>query len=182
MLEELIIAGFGGQGVLSAGAILTHAAMDHGLEAAWIPSYGPEMRGGTANCTVIVSDELIGSPVTTHPSAVIVMNLPSFERFEPIVRPGGFLIVNQSLIAARSKRSEIHTIYVPAGEIATGAGSPLVACVVALGALIAATSLVPAYRVEEALASTLPSHRRHLIPINVGGFRAGLEWALPAAV
>ncbi len=173
MLEELVFAGFGGQGILSAGTILAYAAMAEGYEVAWIPSYGPEMRGGTANCNVILSDEQIGSPSIAHPSGVVVMNTPSFERFEPLVRPGGTLVVNSSLIDARSRRADIEVLYVPTADLAAGAGSLVVASVVALGALNAARNLLPPERIEEAIVWTLSERRRHLVSVNMDALQAG---------
>lgn len=175
MLEELIFAGFGGQGILSAGMILARAAMRQGYEVAWIPSYGPEMRGGTANANVMISDLQIGSPSTAHPTGVVVMNQPSFEKFEPMVAAGGLLVVNSSLVESRSRRPDITLLYVPAGEIASEAGSRLVVSVAALGALNGAKDLVSADRIEEALAWALPEHRHHLVEINMAAFRRGME-------
>lgn len=172
-LEELIFAGFGGQGLLSAGALLAHAAMTEGMEVAWIPSYGPEMRGGTANCTVIVSDEIIGSPHTARPSGVVVMNLPSFEKFEPRVKAGGVLVVNSSLVEVKSTRQDIRVLYVPATQVAKDLGHVLVAANVALGALNQAIGLVSPDALADALSWSLPSHRHHLLPLNVQALEAG---------
>ena len=107
MQEEIIISGFGGQGTLFAGQLLAYAAMDSGYHVTWIPSYGPEMRGGKARCTVIVSDEEIGSPLVRRPSAAIVLNIPSMEAFEPAIKPGGVLVVNSSLVPQKSERDDI---------------------------------------------------------------------------
>ncbi|MBM3267263.1 MAG: 2-oxoacid:acceptor oxidoreductase family protein [Candidatus Sericytochromatia bacterium] len=173
MLEELVFAGFGGQGILSAGSILAHAALNEGYEVAWIPSYGPEMRGGTANCNVIVSDEQIGATSIAHPSGAIVMNTPSFERFEPTIRPGGTLVVNSSLIDTRSRRTDIQVLYVATADLAAGAGSLVVASVAALGALNAARRLVPPDRIEEAIVAMLSDKRPHLVSINMDALQAG---------
>ncbi len=126
-MEEIIISGFGGQGTLFAGQVLAYAAMDADFHVTWIPSYGPEMRGGKARCTVIISDQEIGSPLVRRPSAAIVMNIPSFETFEPMVKPGGVLVVNQSLVPHRSQREDIRALYVPATELATDMGNMRVA-------------------------------------------------------
>src|SRR3989304_6821503 len=107
MQTEIVIAGFGGQGILFAGQVLAYAAMDAGKEVTWIPSYGPEMRGGTANCTVIISDEQIGSPLVLNPRGAIAMNLPSFDKYEPLVVPGGALIVNASLVNRPVRRPDL---------------------------------------------------------------------------
>src|SRR5512146_483439 len=118
MQTDIMIAGFGGQGVLFAGQLLAYAAMDEGREVTWIPSYGPEMRGGTANCTVVISDEEIGSPLVRNPTAVIAMNLPSLDKYEAVIKPGGVLVVNASIINREVKRTDIRTVLVPGNEIA----------------------------------------------------------------
>ncbi len=122
MQTEIIIAGFGGQGVLFAGQVLAYAAMDNGHEVTWIPSYGPEMRGGTANCTVVIADEEIGSPLVRNPQAAVVLNLPSLERYEPVVTPGGVLVANSSLINRGPQRQDIKNVFLPANEIAESLG------------------------------------------------------------
>jgi 2-oxoglutarate ferredoxin oxidoreductase subunit gamma len=177
MLEELIFAGFGGQGILSIGTIYAYAAMQDGLQVSWVPSYGPEMRGGTANCTVIVSDELIGSPSTPRPTGVIAMNLPSLRKFEPKMKAGGVLIVNSSLIDEKATRTDITVIYVPTAEIATEAGSILVASVAALGALNEAKGLVKPESIEKGISWTLPKHRQKLVPMNMAALQAGMKCA-----
>ena len=113
MQAEVIISGFGGQGTLYAGQVLAYAAMDEGKPVTWIPSYGPEMRGGTANCTVVVSDDEIGSPTALHPTAVIAMNLPSLDKYEPMIKPGGYLIVNENMVNRSAVRDDIHVLMVP---------------------------------------------------------------------
>src|SRR5512137_2600423 len=118
MQHEIIISGFGGQGALFAGQLLAYAALAEGRHVTWIPSYGPEMRGGTANCTVIVSDDEIGSPLVRQPSAAIVLNPPSFDRYEPLVQKGGVLLSNASLIPSASLRSDLRMLALPANEIA----------------------------------------------------------------
>ncbi len=152
MQQEIIIAGFGGQGVLFAGQVIAYAALAEGRHVTWIPSYGPEMRGGTANCTVVVSDEEIGSPLVKRPSAAIVLNQPSMDRYAPLVAPGGVLVVDASLIETRSGRTDIHEFDVMAKDIAAELGQPRAANVVALGALVAATGVVQLASVEAVLA------------------------------
>src|SRR3990172_1760380 len=115
---DLVIAGFGGQGVLFAGQLLAHAALDAGLQTTWMPSYGPEMRGGTANCTVVVADGPIGSPVVGRPQAVIALNLPSLDRFEPLVAPGGLLVVNTSLVDRDVARTDLDVVAIPGDDVA----------------------------------------------------------------
>src|SRR5512139_1527246 len=136
MQKEIIFAGFGGQGALFAGQVLAFAAMDSGHDVTWMPSYGPEMRGGTANCTVVIADEEIGSPTVKHPKAAVVMNLPSLDKFEPLVSPGGVLIVNSSLVNRNPSRSDITWAMVPAQEIAETIGPRRLLNMVMLGALL----------------------------------------------
>jgi len=173
--HEIIIAGFGGQGVLFAGLVLAHAGMTAGHNVAWIPSYGPEMRGGTANCTVIVSDEKIGSPIVSRPSEAIVMNEPSLSKYAPLVKPGGTLVVNSSLIKSKVDRTDIRVLEIPANDVAFELGNDRVANMVALGALLAATEALPMDVVEAALPETLgPSKERFVAP-NVAALRRGAK-------
>ncbi|MHB9058141.1 MAG: 2-oxoacid:acceptor oxidoreductase family protein [Bacillota bacterium] len=173
---ECIFAGFGGQGVMMMGQLLTYAAgMVEGKKVSYMPSYGPEMRGGTANCTVVIAAETVGSPVVTDPDVAVVMNQPSLEKFEPTVREGGFLIVNSSLIGIKAKRSDIHVYYVPANEIATELGNDRVANMVALGALVEATEVVKMDSIVESLKKALPAHRHNLIPLNRTALDRGAE-------
>src|SRR5512143_2732127 len=166
MQKEIIIAGFGGQGVLFAGQVLTYAAMDTGREVTWIPSYGPEMRGGTANCTVVIADDEIGSPLVKHPPLAIVLNLPSFDKYEELLAPGGTLIVNQSMVDRPAKRSDINVIFVPCNEIAEQIGDKRLMNMVAVGALLTALPEISLVDVEKALEAHLPARHKHLLPKN----------------
>jgi 2-oxoglutarate ferredoxin oxidoreductase subunit gamma len=134
MQRDVIMAGFGGQGILLIGKMLAYAGMHAGKEVSWLPSYGPEMRGGTCNCTVVISDKPVGSPVIRSPRAVVAMNLPSLEKFEPDLREGGLLLINSSLISRGPERDDVTVVEVPANEIATELGNPRGANMVALGA------------------------------------------------
>jgi 2-oxoglutarate ferredoxin oxidoreductase subunit gamma len=182
MQTEIIIAGFGGQGVLFAGQVLAYAALDAGREVTWIPSYGPEMRGGTANCTVIVSDEDIGSPLVKHPRAAIVLNLPSLDKYEPLVCPGGVLVGNASLINRRSERQDITTVFIPANEIAESLGDRRLTNMVALGALLSQLPVLPIEAIELALENHLPARHKRLLPVNYQALRVGAEFAAKEAV
>ncbi len=142
MQSEVMFAGFGGQGILLSGKILAHAAMEEGFEVAWIPSYGPEMRGGTAYCTVVISKRPIGSPIIKNPQHLVAMNRPSLEKFAPIVRPNGVILINTSLIPIDSGRSDIDELKVPAVEIATRLGNAKAANIVALSAFVARAKLI----------------------------------------
>jgi len=177
MQEEIIISGFGGQGTLFAGQVLAYAAMDADFHVTWIPSYGPEMRGGKARCTVIISDQEIGSPLVRRPSAAIVMNIPSFEAFEPMVKPGGVLVVNQSLVPNRSQREDLHVLYVPATELATEMGNARIANMICLGALVKALGVLPLEALEQALDNHLAERHRKWLPLNKEALRKGAEFA-----
>ena len=177
MQTEIVISGFGGQGILFAGQILAYAAMDSGLEVTWIPSYGPEMRGGTANCTVIISEEEIGAPVVKNPQAVIVMNLPSLEKYEPLVKKDGVLVVNSSLIEREVDRKDIHVVGIPANEIAERLGDKRLANMVVVGALLGRLPVLPVEAVIQALKDHLPERHQQLIPANIEALRQGMAFA-----
>jgi 2-oxoglutarate ferredoxin oxidoreductase subunit gamma len=162
METSIIIAGFGGQGVLFAGQLLAYGAMDDGRSVTWIPSYGPEMRGGTANCTVIIGDGPIGSPIVTQPDIALVLNQPSFEKYEPLVKPGGLLVVNESLVTGVSNRDDIEIFYVPANALAEEAGSVKMLNVAMLGAMLVKRPLLSLEILEQALANHLPASKSHL--------------------
>lgn len=167
MERSVIIAGFGGQGVLLAGKILAQAGMDHGLEVTWLPSYGPEMRGGTANCTVVLSDAPVGSPIVDEPDAVIVLNRPSLDKFEAAVAKGGTIIVNASLIDRKVGRKDVAAHYVPINDIALGLGDARVVNMIALGAYLRATGTVPLDAVKQAMARALEdSGKGKFVPMN----------------
>lgn len=175
MQLETIIAGFGGQGVLFAGQLLAHAGLDAGKNVTWIPSYGPEMRGGTAHVTVIISDEEIGSPLVHRPAAVVALNNPSLEKYEGLVKSGGLLIYNSSLLSKtfQPHRDDIALIPVPATEIATDLGDARMANMVSLGALIGATAVLPLARLSEALPQHLLKDRFDLVPPNIAALESG---------
>lgn len=173
MQQEVIIAGFGGQGVLFAGQLLTYAGMDAGKEVTWIPSYGPEMRGGTANCTVIISDEEIGSPFVKNPTAVLAMNLPSLDKYEHLVKPGGVLVVNSSMVNREVERDDITVISLPANEIAEEAGSKRAVNMVMLGALLANADILTLDELEKALEDHLPERHQKFLPANKAALRLG---------
>lgn len=173
--EDVIIAGFGGQGVLFIGKLLAYAAMKEGRNVTWIPSYGPEMRGGTTNCTVVISDDPISSPVITSPHSLIVMNNPSLESFEPQLIEDGVLIMNSSLINREPKRNDVAVIKVPANKIAFELGSDRAANMVMLGAYISKTKVVSPKSVLEGLEKVLGERKRRLLGINKRAFERGME-------
>ncbi len=173
MQTSIVIAGFGGQGVLFAGQLLAHAALDARKHVTWIPSYGPEMRGGTAHCTVIISDRPVGSPLARHPEIVLAMNQPSAVKYAPLIGLGGLLVVNTSLAEIPATRPDVRLIPVAANEVAEAAGDLRLANVVLLGALLATRPILPAPVVEKALERYLPERHRHLLDANRAAFRAG---------
>jgi 2-oxoglutarate ferredoxin oxidoreductase subunit gamma len=174
MQHETIISGFGGQGALTAGQVLARAAMQSGLHVTWLPSYGPEMRGGKARCTVITGPDEIGAPLVRYPSGAVVLNIPSMEAFEAMVRPGGTLVVNSSLIPLRSERADMHAVYVPATELATEIGDVRLTNMLCLGAYVAASRVVSHDSLREALRQHLPErHKRFLEPNLVALARGG---------
>lgn len=177
MQKEIIIAGFGGQGVLFGGQVLAYAAMDSGLEVTWIPSYGPEMRGGTANCTVVIADNEIGSPLVKNPPLAIALNLPSFDKYEELLAPNGTLIVNQSMVDREAKRDDINIIFVPCNEIAEEIGDKKLLNMVAMGALISALPELSLEDIEKALEGHLPERHKHLLPKNFEALKRGFEAA-----
>jgi 2-oxoglutarate ferredoxin oxidoreductase subunit gamma len=167
MERSVIIAGFGGQGVILAGKILAQAGMDHGLEVTWLPSYGPEMRGGTANCTVVLADEPVGSPIVDNPSSLIAMNLPSLEKFEPTVAKNGTIVLNRSLIDRPVKRSDVKVASLRLNELAAKVGSPRTINMVALGAYLKASQALPLSAVQGAMERMLEKDgKEKFIPMN----------------
>ena len=177
MQKEIIVAGFGGQGVLFGGQVLAYAAMEAGKEVTWIPSYGPEMRGGTANCTVIIADDEIGSPLVKNPPLAIALNLPSFDKYEATLATGGTLIVNQSMVDRGVKREDINVILVPCNEIAEEIGDKKLLNMVAIGALLTVLPEITLHDVEKALEAHLPTRHKHLLPKNFEALRRGFEAA-----
>lgn len=173
MQTEVVFAGFGGQGALFAGQILAFAGMDAGKDVTWMPSYGPEMRGGTANCQVIIADEEIGSPLSLNPKAVVAMNLPSFDKYEPMVAVDGVLIVNASLVNRGLKRDDIKGVLIPANEMAESLGNQRLTNMIMLGALLQELPVLPLDAVEIALDNHLPERHRKLLSANIDALRRG---------
>lgn len=178
--QEVIIAGFGGQGVLSMGQMLVYAAMLEGKEVSWMPSYGPEMRGGTANCIVIVSEARISSPIVSKFSSAIVLNQPSLDKFVEKVLPGGLLIYERSTIICPPARTDIEVLIIPAIDEAHRLTSKQVANVVLLGAFLERRPIVRPENVILALRKVLPKHRQHLLPVNEQALMRGKELAIEA--
>jgi 2-oxoglutarate ferredoxin oxidoreductase subunit gamma len=177
-----IIAGFGGQGLLFAGQVLAQAAMTEGRMVTWMPSYGPEMRGGTAYCTVIVSDAPIGSPIVDVADSVIALNPPSMARFEPLLVPGGLLVANTSLIEAEPTRTDLEVAAIPCTALARSSGHDRLASVVALGALVARRPIVGRDAIRAALEAITGRHHADLFEMDLAAFDAGMTAAREMAV
>jgi len=178
MEQSVIISGFGGQGVILAGKILAQAAMNHGLEVTWLPSYGPEMRGGTANCTVFLADATVGSPIVDEPTSLIAMNLPSLDKFECMVAKGGTIIVNSSLIDRAVNRDDVSVTRLPLNDLGAKAGSIRAINMVALGGYLKATGVVPLDVVKETMAQMLEEGGKgKFIPLNAEALDLGYNAA-----
>jgi 2-oxoglutarate ferredoxin oxidoreductase subunit gamma len=177
MQYDIIFSGFGGQGALFVGQLLAYAALDAGLNVTWIPSYGPEMRGGTAHCTVIVSDQPIGSPLVRHPTNVVALNNPSVEKYEPLLAPGGNLIYNASLVTRPIGRGDIRAVAIPASQVAAALGDGRLLNMVMLGALLEQTGVLPLEAVERAIEEHLPARHRGLLELNRLALRRGMGLA-----
>jgi 2-oxoglutarate ferredoxin oxidoreductase subunit gamma len=176
MQTEIKFAGFGGQGILLSAKLLAYAAMKMDYFVAWVPSYGPEMRGGTAYCTVVISDKRIGSPIIKNPTHLVAMNRPSLEKFAPDVKPGGVIFINASLIPTRSERDDIIELAVPVNEIATEAGSARAANIVALSSFAAKAKIVDLDILKNCIKEEF-KNKAKIIPLNMKAFDAGVEIA-----
>lgn len=175
MQERVIMAGFGGQGVMSMGQLLTYAGMIENKNVSWLPSYGPEMRGGTANCNVMVSSDPIGSPVVTEATSAIIMNRPSLDKFEADVISNGNLLINSSLINRKAEREDVKVYYIPANEIAAELGNTKVANMVMLGAYLELSKAVKVEAIVEALKKVFGESKAHLLPLNEKALSKGAE-------
>lgn len=174
--EKIIFAGFGGQGVMLMGQLITYAGMFEDKEVSWLPSYGPEMRGGTANCNVVVSDKPVASPVIAHnATTVVAMNLPSLDKFEEEILPNGLLMINSSLIEKKASRDDVKAYYVPANEVALELGNVKAANMVMLGAYIELTKIVKPESVIKALTKIFGEKKAHLISLNEEALKKGAE-------
>ncbi|MEW6050130.1 MAG: 2-oxoacid:acceptor oxidoreductase family protein [Candidatus Zixiibacteriota bacterium] len=173
---EVTLAGFGGQGIMVAGQLLAYAGIKEGKNVVWIPSYGPEMRGGTAYCTVVISDKRIGSPIINTPQAVCVFNRPSFDKFVPRVKPGGLIIVNSSLINVKSDRTDLQQVYIPASQMAIDAGNGKATNITVLGAFIGATGLVSYETVKKVIHEKLGG-KKTILEVNLTVLEQGYKFA-----
>ncbi len=174
MTTEIILAGFGGQGILFAGKVLAYCGLIDNRELSWLPSYGPEMRGGTANCSVCISDEPIGSPLVTAPDCLIAMNGPSYHKFIDAVKPGGLVLLDNSIVDENCTRTDITAISLPATDMATEADLNGAANMILLGRMLAETKLFALETVQKAMEKCIPPKRAHLIASNLKAIEMGM--------
>ncbi len=177
MYTQILIAGFGGQGVLFAGKVLAYKGLTEEKQISWLPSYGPEMRGGTANCSVIVSDTPVGSPIVSVPDILIVMNLPSLDKYESAVTKGGCVFVDSTLIGRKVERTDITAHYIPATKMARELGIPTLANMIMIGKVIKETGVVSMDGLRDALAKTVSAKHQDLIDANLKAIEAGFNYA-----
>ena len=173
MTNEIIISGFGGQGVMAIGKTLTEAGMKEGMEVSWLPSYGPEMRGGTANCSVVLSSDPIVSPIVLEPTELIAMNLPSLLKFESLVKPGGTIFVNSSVVDKKVERTDVKAVYVDCIKIADELGNAKVANMVMLGAYIEAMKNLSTETIKEMLVHMFTGPKAKLVDLNIEALKRG---------
>ena len=175
MLNEILIAGFGGQGIMLMGKLLAYGAIYEGLEVTFYPAYGPEMRGGTANCTVVISDQRIGSPIRNTFTSLMAMNQASLEKFTDRVKAGGVLVYNDTLIDTPPEREDVKIIRVPANRIASELGNPQVANMAAVGGLVTVLGIISANSLSRGLSRVVPKHRHKLLPLNEKAIKKGMD-------
>ena len=175
MTTSILFSGFGGQGILFSGKAMAKSAMYEGKQVSWLPSYGPEMRGGAANCSVIISDEEIGAPTITNPDVLVAMNLPSFDKFEPTVKAGGLMIVDSSLVAKKSEREDIKVCYIPATAIASENGIEGMANVIVLGQILKLTGMFEYDTFLSYILKGIPETKAALIEKNKNAFELGFK-------
>ena len=176
MTTQILIAGFGGQGVLFAGKFLAYKGLLEEKQVSWLPSYGPEMRGGTANCSIILSDDPVGSPIVSTPDALIAMNLPSFDKYEGTVVPGGKVFVDSTLIGRKAERTDVDTYYIPATKMAADAGIPTLANMIILGKMIKETGAVSFENLIDAMKKVVSAKHAELLEINIKALEAGYNY------
>jgi 2-oxoglutarate ferredoxin oxidoreductase subunit gamma len=176
MTNQILIAGFGGQGVLFAGKFLAYAGLLEEKQVSWLPSYGPEMRGGTANCSIIISDTPVGSPIVNDPDCLIVMNLPSYDKYEATVKAGGTMIVDSTLITKKSDRTDIKACYIPATQMAVDAKMPTLANMILMGKFLKETNLVSKETIEAALKKVVSAKHADMLEINLKAIQLGYDY------
>ena len=177
MTREYLFAGFGGQGLLFSGKVVAYKALIEDKNVSWIPSYGPEMRGGTANCSVIVSDEPIGAPLISNPDVLVAMNLPSLDKYEDAVKPGGIILVDSTLIERKVKRTDVTVFYIPASKLASDNGAPTLANMILAGKLLETVGEYDEENVQKALAKCISARHQDLLELNHKVMQIGRSYA-----
>ena len=173
---QILIAGFGGQGVLFAGKCIAYKGLSEGKQLSWLPSYGPEMRGGTANCSVIISDTPVGSPIVSTPDVLTVMNLPSLDKYESATAKGGKIFVDSTLIDRKVERKDVDAFYIPATQMAKEAGSPTLANMIMVGKMIKEANIVSIDGMKEALSKVVSAKHADLLDANIKAIEAGYNY------
>ena len=176
MTTQILFAGFGGQGILFAGKFMAYKGLLEGRQLSWLPSYGPEMRGGTANCNVILSDDPVGSPIVNNPDVLVVMNLPSLDKYESTVVPGGKIFVDSTLIERKVARNDVDVYYIPSTKLARDIGAPTLANMILVGKVIRETGVVSYENLEDALKKCVSAKHADLFDINLKAIRTGYEY------
>ncbi len=176
MTTQLLLAGFGGQGILFAGKFLAYAGLLEGRQLSWLPSYGPEMRGGTANCSVILSDEPVGSPIVSNPDILVAMNLPSLDKYEDAVVPGGMIFVDSTLIERKVKRDDVKVFYIPATQLAQQMQAPTLANMIITGKLIKESGIIKNDSIDDTLKKIVSAKRANLLEVNFKALKCGMDY------
>ena len=176
MNKEILIAGFGGQGILFSGKFLAYEGLIDGKEVSWLPSYGPEMRGGTANCSIIISDSAVGSPIVSNPDILIAMNLPSLDKYENETKNGGQIFVDSSLIERKAERTDVETYYIPATKMASDEGLTGLANMIMIGHMIAKSGIIPEENIEKAMQKVVPATKQNMFDLNMKAVKLGMEY------
>ena len=176
MNKEILIAGFGGQGILFSGKFLAYEGLIDGKEVSWLPSYGPEMRGGTANCSIIISDSAVGSPIVSTPDILIAMNLPSLDKYENETKKGGQIFVDSSLIERKVERDDVETYYIPATKMASDEGLTGLANMIMIGHMIAKSGIIPEQNIEKAMQKVVPVTKQNMFDLNMKAVKLGMEY------
>lgn len=175
MTTQILLAGFGGQGILFAGKFLAYKGLLEGRQLSWLPSYGPEMRGGTANCSVILSDDPVGSPIVSNPDVLVAMNLPSLDKYEDAVVPGGIIIVDSTLIERKVKRDDVKVFYIPATQLAQNMEAPTLANMIITGKLMKESGM-RIDNIEDSLKKVVSAKRANLLEVNLKAINLGIEY------
>ena len=174
--KQLLFSGFGGQGVLFAGKAIAKMGMDKDMQVSWLPSYGPEMRGGTANCSIIISDSAVGSPIVSNPDILIAMNLPSLDKYENETKKGGQIFVDSSLIERKVERDDVETYYIPATKMASDEGLTGLANMIMIGHMIAKSGIIPEENIEKAMQKVVPATKQNMFDLNMKAVKLGFEY------